>query len=94
MNGKMGLTQIIKEAWSGIWTGPRQTLTMTPGCTNGAQKKGAQLQSGAPYQGLQGQKYMPLRHAKWRIEKSAKQVGTCIFSLIAKRSLGLLTISR
>jgi len=38
MNGRMGLTQIIKEAWSGIWTGPRQTTTMTPGCTNGAQK--------------------------------------------------------
>ena len=37
MNGRMGLTQIIKEAWSGIPTGPRQITTMIPGCTNGDQ---------------------------------------------------------
>ena len=37
-------------------------------------KEGAQFQSGAPHQGLRGQKYMPLRHAKWRIQKKKLKI--------------------
>jgi hypothetical protein len=39
----MGSTQAVKEAWSGIHTGPRPIKSLVLGCINGL-KKGAKLQ--------------------------------------------------
>ena len=43
VNGKMGSTQTVKEAWSGIHTGPIPIKSLVLGCINGL-KKGAKLQ--------------------------------------------------
>jgi hypothetical protein len=40
VNVKIGLAQIRKGAWSGIWKGPRVIKAMVLGCTDWAQKMG------------------------------------------------------
>jgi len=37
VNGKMGLAQIIKEAWSGVQTDPKQIKVLVLGCTKWAE---------------------------------------------------------
>ena len=61
-NGRTGFTQIIKEAWSGTWMGPRLTKALVSECTNGARKRGIDATLGSTPR-YSRRKYMPLRHA-------------------------------
>lgn len=94
MIGRMSLTHVKKEVWSGIWTGPRQTPTMTPGCTNGVQKMVHSFSLGLHTKVCENRNtcHEGMQNGEYR--KVLKKVWTFIFSLTAKQSLGLLTISR
>jgi hypothetical protein len=67
---RIGSTQMVKEAWSGTQMGPRPMNALVPGRTDAAQEEdlASVLGSTSP---CSWQKYMPLRHAHWRIQKRA-----------------------
>jgi len=62
MNGKMGFTQVMNEAWSGILMGPRPLKALMLGCIAGVRKMCIVLALGSiPWYSMC--KFMPLRHA-------------------------------
>jgi hypothetical protein len=60
VNGRMGLAQTTKGAWSGIQKGPRPITALVQGCTDGAREGGtASVFDSTPQSSRL--KYMPLR---------------------------------